>query len=701
MANKPIHIPNEAESLKCGSLRVSKKGVLRASVLIAVYVAMIARFIHWKVAGTTVTPVEPSEAMQTLELGYVNAGIILFIVLILSTLVFGRFFCGWGCHLVALQDLCGWALKKMGMKPKAFRSRLLVFVPLFAAFYMFVLPTLLRLYEGRAFPGFTYHLTTENFWATFPTAGIAILTFVVCGFLIVWLVGNKGFCTYGCPYGAFFFYADKVAPGKIRVTDDCEQCGHCTATCTSNVRVHEEVARFGMVVDAGCMKCMDCVSVCPKNALYFGFGRTALNVKPSTPAPPRKYDFTWPEEIGMAVVFLLSMYAYRGLYDAIPFLLAIGLSSITAFLVIAAARLFTLDNVRWQRFQLRRNKSLTPPGFAALLMVATLLVFLGHSALWNYHFHEAERLYALAVQKSEHEPEAAAGFAKDALDNYLWCSDKGLFAVSTVEAGIGTAYAFTGNLLEGEARLKRAVELGPELQNAWVQLGRTQAMLGKRDEAIATFRKAVEREQANIEAAHQLGVELTGAGKPEEALSYFNRALKFTPNDPVMLTDYGLALAQSGRPAEATKQLEAAIAKGAPAVARFNLGLVYAEQRQIENARLAFRGAIKADPNLLVARVALARLELEAGNALVARNEIEIVLERAPFDQQALGLWSDSLVRLKAVDAEIAKLVRSKPDDDAAWYRAATLYRRKGDEATARSLFNRLFQRNPNLPRPN
>jgi ferredoxin len=438
VANQPLDLPNDAESIKCGSLRLSKRGVWRALVLILIYVAIAIHIIHWKVAGKTVTPVEPSEAMQTLELGYINAGIILFLILILSTLVFGRFFCGWGCHVVALQDLCGWLLKKLGMKPKAFRSRLLVYVPLFAAFYMFVLPTILRLLEGRAFPGFTYHLTTENFWATFPTPGIAILTFVVCGFLIVWLVGNKGFCTYGCPYGAFFYYADKAAPGKIRVTDDCEQCGHCTATCTSNVRVHEEVARFGMVVDAGCMKCMDCVSVCPKNALYYGFGRTALRVKPSSPPKhERKFDFTWPEEIAMAAVFFGSLYAWRGLYDAVPFLLALGLSAITAFLSVAVARLFYAPNVRWQRVQLRRDNTLTATGFGAMLFGAVLLAFLLHSAVWNFNFHEGNRLYASAMSSAGTDHAGASKDAKAAAERYLWCSENGFFQVSTVEAGIG------------------------------------------------------------------------------------------------------------------------------------------------------------------------------------------------------------------------------------------------------------------------
>ena len=53
-----------------------------------------------------------------------------------------------------------------------------------------------------------------------------------------------------------------------------------------------------MVVDPGCMKCMDCVSVCPNDALYFGFGKTAATVKKTI---ERNYSLTWPEEVAAAL----------------------------------------------------------------------------------------------------------------------------------------------------------------------------------------------------------------------------------------------------------------------------------------------------------------------------------------------------------------------------------------------------------------
>ncbi len=130
---------------KLSHVRKSTNSKWRAIVLLSVHLLVAAHVTHFLIAGRTLSPVEPSEAMYTLELGQVNAGFLFLIVALLGTLVFGRFFCGWGCHIVALQDLCGWIMKKLGVRPKPFRSRLLVYMPLALAFYMFVWPTLRRL----------------------------------------------------------------------------------------------------------------------------------------------------------------------------------------------------------------------------------------------------------------------------------------------------------------------------------------------------------------------------------------------------------------------------------------------------------------------------------------------------------------------------------------------------------------------------
>ena len=202
------------------AVRKSTHGKWRAAVLIAVHGVIALHITHFVLAGRSLSPVEPSESMYTLELGYVNAGFVFFGIALVATLVFGRFFCGWGCHILALQDLCAWTMKKLGIRPRPFRARFLAFAPIAVAFYMFAWPTLARSIAGGAFPGFSNNFVTNDLWATFPGPVFTVLTFGVCGFAAVYFLGSKGFCTYGCPYGGLFGALDHASPGRILVNDD-------------------------------------------------------------------------------------------------------------------------------------------------------------------------------------------------------------------------------------------------------------------------------------------------------------------------------------------------------------------------------------------------------------------------------------------------------------------------------------------------
>ncbi|MFQ5461258.1 MAG: tetratricopeptide repeat protein [Phycisphaerae bacterium] len=394
---------------KTGAIRVpehSRYGRWRAGTLLLVYVLMAAHVLHWKIAGRTLAPLELNEVMYTFELGIVTAGFLFMLLVAIGTMVFGRFFCSWGCHILALQDLCSWLLKKLRVRPKAIRSRLLVWVPMMAMLYMFVWPQAVRIWEGRSVP--MMHLTTDaegwasfttqHFWRNLPGPGIIIATFLVCGFVVVYVLGSRGFCTYGCPYGAIFGLLDRLAPGRIRVGDDCIQCGTCTAVCSSNIRVHEEVNRYGTVVNPACMKDLDCVSACPQQTLRYGFGKPSLVQVAIGDATVRKhYDFTVVEELIMGAVFLVLLVIFRGLYDTLPFLLSIGLAGIGAYGTIVAMRLIRLPAVKFNRWQLKARDRLRPAGwwFSALALVC--LAATVHSGVVRYHYLFGRRYYRSAM----------------------------------------------------------------------------------------------------------------------------------------------------------------------------------------------------------------------------------------------------------------------------------------------------------------
>lgn len=588
------------------SISKSKTSRWRAAALVALNLLMIAHIIQWRLMGTTISPIEPSESMYTLQQGAINAGFIFFALAILATLIFGRFVCGWGCHILALQDFCAWLLKKAGFAPKPFRSRLLVFVPLIAALYMFVWPTVSRALTNPdgapLIPEFSNHLVTNNFWQTFPSLAVAIPFLFICGFMTVYFLGSKGFCTYACPYGGFFGIADRVAPGKIRVTDACNQCGHCTATCTSNVMVHAEVKQYGMVVDPGCMKCMDCISVCPNDALYFGFGKPTISVPKTI---KKNYSLTWPEEIVGALVFLASVLAVRGVYQLVPFLMALGCASVTTFLTLKTWRLMRSRDLSFYRFNLKSAGKIQTAGWVFLSFAMLSLGLTAHSGWVRYHEFQGDR----AFEKLQIPDELALAHTNPApwlspVDNesiadgkghFRSASKFGLFTNSQVLAKLawfeylsGDARQSVGLLeqaathQEGQARALSLYYLGTILNRlgdydaarknlgqalaerddlilAREEIGESLWQLGQKEEAISVWNDAVQRNGRLVLANNQLAGATASLGRPSEAIAYERQADQFTPNNPHYHWMIGLRLRNLGMTKLAEKHFQLAI----------------------------------------------------------------------------------------------------------------------------------------------
>jgi ferredoxin len=591
-----------------GAIRRSKSSPRRAAVLIALNLAMIAHFVQWRVTGETLSPIEPSETMHTLQRGVVNAGFIFFSLAIVATLVFGRFVCGWGCHMLALQDLCAWLLKKLRLRPQPFRSRLLVFVPLVAALYMFVWSTGYRFFAGPEnqplIPEFTNHLLTRSFWATFPPLLVAVPFLFVCGFMTVSFLGSKGFCTYACPYGGVFGLADQLSPGKIRVTDACNQCGHCTATCTSNVLVHAEVKQFGMVVDPGCMKCLDCVSVCPNDALYFGFGRPTLAV-PKRRAIPRSYSLSWPEEIAAACVFLASFLAVRGVYTLVPFLMALGCASVTTFLSLKTWRLLSAPAATFYRFRLKDAGRLRPAGWVFLGPAALWIGLTAHSGWVRYHESAGERAFRevqipdeLALASTNPTPWLSPGerasvvagkqHLQDTVGFGLFVNVESLTRLAWLEFLSGDADRSVRLLAEAAARqegqakalslyyrgailnrlgryaearesLDQALAERADLILALEEKGESLWQLGRKDEAVSVWEDASRRNPDLVVVNSQLAGASASQGQPEAASAYQRRADQRTPADPLFHWMLGMRLQNLGMNAPAEQHFQKAI----------------------------------------------------------------------------------------------------------------------------------------------
>lgn len=539
------------------ALRTSRNGRWRALVLVLVHVLVAVHLAHWLRAGETLSPLEPSEAMEFVKHDLVNAGFVFFGLAILSTLVLGRWFCGWACHLVALQDLCLVLLKRAGIRPRPLRSRLLALVPALAALYMFAYPLAYRLALGDELGPVEVALTKSDFWSTFPPWPVALATFAVCGFAIVYFLGAKGFCTYACPYGAFFGLADRLAPGRIRVTDACEGCGHCTATCSSNVLVHQEVREHGMVVDPGCMKCLDCVSVCPKGALYFGFGRPSLGLG-ARPAQRTKATASWGEEAFLAAGFAAAFFTYRGLYGVIPFLLALGLAGILAVGALEGLALVRRPSVRFLGRGLKQDGRLTRSGLVFSIALGLVLLASTHSAWIQFHGQRAERAFAelrgvreaFLVDPSRSLAAEEARRAERARTSARLALRYGALAPAEDRLRLAWLELFTGAPEGFVQELEAVASASSEPAALYYDLARFHEARGRPEQAVTALETSLRTRPSPV-VFDRLARLHFGAGRGEQALTVFERALAAFPDSADLHFNLGVVLGFLDRRLEA------------------------------------------------------------------------------------------------------------------------------------------------------
>ena len=367
--------------------------------------------------------------------------------------------------------------------------------------------------------------------------------------------------------------------------------------------MHAEVKQYGMVVDPGCMKCMDCVSVCPNDALYFGFGKPTILV-PKSNAIKRSYSLTWPEEIVGALVFLGSFLAVRGVYALIPFLMALGWATVTTFLTLKMLRLLRAKELSFYRFNLKSSGKLRKAGWAFAAFACAWIGLNAHTGWVRYHefqgnyaFQKVQVPDELALAQSNPSRWLSSADRENILDgkkHYDAALRTGLFVNSEALPKLAWFEYLSGNaeqsiqLLgqaasyqkdeskalslyyrgailnrvgrheEARASLDQALAERGDLILARQEKGESLWQLGRRDEAVSVWTDAVQRNARLALANNELAGAARSLGKLEEASAYEKQADQFTPNDPFYHWMLGRRLQDLGMTELAEKHLRQA-----------------------------------------------------------------------------------------------------------------------------------------------
>ncbi len=627
----------------------------RVATLVGVHLLFVAHFVHWKLKGRTLAPLEFNEVLYTVHQGIVTAGFILMALTMIATLVFGRFFCSWGCHILALQDAAGWIMDKLKIKRQPVRSRTLIWVPLGVVFYLFIWPQIAQAWHGIGHEGLRAveaggsrwsSFVTSDPWRNLPPPGVAVLTFFVCGFVIVYLLGSRGFCFQACPYGALFGVAEQLAPGRIVLTKDCSQCGLCTKACTSDILVHRELRQHGMVTNPRCLKDLDCVAACPEDAVQYGFRMPPLFRKGHpVGAYAGRFSFTLREDLAMLSLFLVSVPVYRGLYDRVPFLLAIALALCTAFGLVTGYHLLTTRNVHHRGLVLRLDGRFRAAGVAYGIAAALLVLFVAHSAIVQYHTLAGRRSFQRIATVGMAGGSVGVRELDAAVKHYERALSIGLIAPADRRMELASLHLQRGDTLRAEPLLTAIALEHPDHIEVRYRLGAISLRRGDREGAIAHWWSALKDgamrsgsgdEELLRRSAIELGSLQEAGGAAADALATYDQALTRLPGDPELLMRAGATAAVRGEDERAIAYFAEAERQGfdRPTLHN-NLGALYLRNGRTELALPHFERLAAQLPDDARVQRTLGTLHARMGHRAQAQEHLGRAVQLDPSDERS------------------------------------------------------------------
>ncbi|MCX7716250.1 MAG: 4Fe-4S binding protein [Endomicrobia bacterium] len=198
---------------------------------------------------------------------------ILFFVIILTTILFGRLYCGWLCPFGAVIEIL-FDIKKFLEKKyntiigreielefvednriiKFFRKYETVYryIKYVVAVMIFLIPSLIYIEPFQHM--FMFYKT--NFWNRIYVVIVVVLCII---FVRIW-------CRYFCPLGAFLAVISSISLSKLKIiAKNCLKCQICVKVCPTNAIV--EINNDLKLLNTECILCNKCLQSCGPNSI--------------------------------------------------------------------------------------------------------------------------------------------------------------------------------------------------------------------------------------------------------------------------------------------------------------------------------------------------------------------------------------------------------------------------------------------------
>ena len=205
--------------------------------------------------------------------GIITGSFIMFALMFLSSLFFGRAYCSWVCPASGLQEATErFRTKKAGTGWGNIFRWIMWITWLGFMIYLFIKT------GGIKRADFLYS-TPQVISIMDPAIVVVYLAVVMLVFVMTMIWGQRAFCKYLCWMGPFMIIGDRIRhlikiPGLYLVPqkENCIECGRCTKGCPMDIDVQGMVHK-GNMYSTECIMCLNCVDICPKDAIGLKKGR--------------------------------------------------------------------------------------------------------------------------------------------------------------------------------------------------------------------------------------------------------------------------------------------------------------------------------------------------------------------------------------------------------------------------------------------
>lgn len=278
---------------------MSKLKVVRRAIALLFFIVLMLAFIdftglisHWIFEPFLSLQFIPSILKFLVMGGMVALG---FVIILLITILFGRFYCSAICPLGIMQDIISRIARKFRKRkinrysqPYTLTRYIILGIVVLSLFTgsIFLL-NLLDPYSlfGKIWSGifrpiviFTNDsisglLEYFSIYVLFPhgvkNANLALVAFASAMLLFIILLASfrgRLYCNLICPVGTFLGLISKFSIFKIKIDKtSCNRCGKCSTVCKSEcIDVKNQEVDF-----TRCVSCYNCIGVCPEKGIKY------------------------------------------------------------------------------------------------------------------------------------------------------------------------------------------------------------------------------------------------------------------------------------------------------------------------------------------------------------------------------------------------------------------------------------------------